>query len=560
MAVYTIEDTNMITASNIALSYGKRVIFQDVNIKFAPGNCYGLIGANGAGKSTFLKILAGQLEADRGEVSKGKRERIAMLSQDQFAFDEHTVFNTVIMGHKKLYKVMAEREALYAKADFTDEDGIRSGELEDKFGEMNGYDAEAETAVLLNGLGIPEEMRQKKMKELEGIDKVRVLLAQALFGNPDILLLDEPTNQLDLPTINWLEAFLSRFQNTVIIVSHDRHFLNQVCTHVADIDYGKIQVYVGNYDFWYQASQLRFHQKETESKKSKAKADELKEFIRRFSSNASKAKQATSRKKLLEKLTLEDMPISSRKYPYIVFTPERPCGDIILEIKGLSKKIDGVSMFKDLTLTVNKGDKIAFVGANSLAKTTLFKILAGELEPDKGSFRWGVTMSNAYFPKENNTYFENMDLDLVGWLRQYAPPKEHESFVRGFLGKMLFAGDEALKKISVLSGGERVRCMLSRMMLSGANALILDEPTNHLDLESITSLNNGLIDFPEVLLFTSHDHQIVSTVANRIVEITTEGIIDVMMTFDEYLAMKEASLSKDAGQSEEDEYLDRQAA
>ncbi|MDX2433212.1 MAG: ATP-binding cassette domain-containing protein [Desulfobacterales bacterium] len=560
MAVYTIEDTNMITASNIALSYGKRVIFQDVNIKFAPGNCYGLIGANGAGKSTFLKILAGQLEADRGEVSKGKRERIAMLSQDQFAFDEHTVFNTVIMGHKKLYKVMAEREALYAKADFTDEDGIRSGELEDKFGEMNGYDAEAETAVLLNGLGIPEEMRQKKMKELEGSDKVRVLLAQALFGNPDILLLDEPTNQLDLPTINWLEAFLSRFQNTVIIVSHDRHFLNQVCTHVADIDYGKIQVYVGNYDFWYQASQLRFHQKETESKKSKAKADELKEFIQRFSSNASKAKQATSRKKLLEKLTLEDMPISSRKYPYIVFTPERPCGDIILEIKGLSKKIDGVSMFKDLTLTVNKGDKIAFVGANSLAKTTLFKILAGELEPDKGSFRWGVTMSNAYFPKENNTYFENMDLDLVGWLRQYAPPKEHESFVRGFLGKMLFAGDEALKKISVLSGGERVRCMLSRMMLSGANALILDEPTNHLDLESITSLNNGLIDFPEVLLFTSHDHQIVSTVANRIVEITTEGIIDVMMTFDEYLAMKEASLSKDAGQSEEDEYLDRQAA
>ena len=560
MAVYTIEDTNMITASNIALSYGKRVIFQDVNIKFAPGNCYGLIGANGAGKSTFLKILAGQLEADRGEVSKGKRERIAMLSQDQFAFDEHTVFNTVIMGHKKLYKVMAEREALYAKADFTDKDGIRSGELEDKFGEMNGYDAEAETAVLLNGLGIPEEMRQKKMKELEGSDKVRVLLAQALFGNPDILLLDEPTNQLDLPTINWLEAFLSRFQNTVIIVSHDRHFLNQVCTHVADIDYGKIQVYVGNYDFWYQASQLRFHQKETESKKSKAKADELKEFIRRFSSNASKAKQATSRKKLLEKLTLEDMPISSRKYPYIVFTPERPCGDIILEIKGLSKKIDGVSMFKDLTLTVNKGDKIAFVGANSLAKTTLFKILAGELEPDKGNFRWGVTMSNAYFPKENNTYFENMDLDLVGWLRQYAPPKEHESFVRGFLGKMLFAGDEALKKISVLSGGERVRCMLSRMMLSGANALILDEPTNHLDLESITSLNNGLIDFPEVLLFTSHDHQIVSTVANRIVEITTEGIIDVMMTFDEYLAMKEASLSKDAGQSEEDEYLDRQAA
>jgi ATPase subunit of ABC transporter with duplicated ATPase domains len=550
----------MITASNIALSYGKRVIFQDVNIKFVPGNCYGLIGANGAGKSTFLKILSGQLEADRGEVSKGKRERIAILSQDQFAFDDHTVFNTVVMGHKKLYKVMAEREALYAKADFTDEDGIRSGELEITFGEMNGYEAEAEVAVLLNGLGIPEVMRQKRMKELDGSDKVRVLLAQALFGNPDILLLDEPTNQLDLQTINWLEAFLSRFQNTVIIVSHDRHFLNQVCTHVADIDYGKIQVYVGNYDFWYQASQLRFHQKETESKKAKAKAEELKEFIARFSSNASKAKQATSRKKLLEKLTVEDMPISSRKYPYVVFKPDRACGDVILEIEGLSKEIDGVSMFKDLTLTVNKGDKIAFVGPNSLAKTTLFQILAGEIEPDEGSFRWGVTIKNAYFPKENNAYFDNDDLDLVGWLRQYAPPKEHESFVRGFLGKMLFVGEEALKKTSVLSGGERVRCMLSRMMLTGANALILDEPTNHLDLESITSLNNALIDFPEVALFASHDHQIVSTVANRIVEITSEGITDMMMNFDEYLAMKEASLSEGEDVSEEEEYLEMQAA
>ena len=550
----------MITASNIALSYGKRVIFQDVNIKFVPGNCYGLIGANGAGKSTFLKILSGQLEADRGEVSKGKRERIAVLSQDQFAFDDHTVFNTVVMGHKKLYKVMAEREALYAKADFTEEGGIRSGELEITFGEMNGYEAEAEVAVLLNGLGIPEEMRQKRMKELDGSDKVRVLLAQALFGNPDILLLDEPTNQLDLQTINWLEAFLSRFQNTVIIVSHDRHFLNQVCTHVADIDYGKIQVYVGNYDFWYQASQLRFHQKETESKKAKAKAEELKEFIARFSSNASKAKQATSRKKLLEKLTVEDMPISSRKYPYIVFKPDRACGDVILEIEGLSKEIDGVPMFQDLTLTVNKGDKIAFVGPNSLAKTTLFQILAGELEPDEGSFRWGVTIKNSYFPKENNAYFDNGDLDLIAWLRQYAPPKEHESFVRGFLGKMLFVGEEALKKTMVLSGGERVRCMLSRMMLSGANALILDEPTNHLDLESITSLNNALMDFPEVALFASHDHQIVSTVANRIVEITPEGIVDVMMDFDEYLAMKEASQIEEDDVSDEEEYIDRQAA
>ena len=544
----------MITASNIALSYGKRVIFKDVNIKFTPGNCYGLIGANGSGKSTFLKILAGHLEPDRGEITKGRGERIAVLSQDQFAFDEHTVFNTVILGHKKLYKVMAEREALYSKADFTKEDGIRSGELEAKFGEMNGYEAEAEAAVLLNGLGIPEEMRQKKMKELDGSDKVRVLLAQALFGNPDILLLDEPSNQLDLKTITWVEEFLSRFQNTVIIVSHDRHFLNQVCTHVADIDYGKIQVYAGNYDFWYQASQLNFRRKEAEGKKTRAKADDLKEFIRRFSSNASKAKQATSRKKLLEKLTIENMPISSRKYPYIVFKPERPCGDIVLEIKGLSKKIDGVSMFKDLTLTVNKGDKIAFVGANSLVKTTLFQILAGELAPDKGSFRWGVTIRNAYFPKENNAYFNNEEFDLVGWLRQFAPPQENESFVRGFLGKMLFSGEEAMKKTSVLSGGERVRCMLSKMMLSDANVLILDEPTNHLDLESITSLNNALMAFPEVALFTSHDHQFVSTVANRIVEFTPDGIIDVMQDFDEYLAMKEASLSS------ENDYLDRQAA
>ena len=533
----------MITASNVALSYGKRVIFQDVNIKFTPGNCYGLIGANGAGKSTFLKILAGQLEPDRGEIIRGPGERIAMLNQDQFAFDEHTVFDTVIMGHKKLYKVMAERAAIYAKADFTEEDGIRSGELEVKFGEMNGYEAEAEAAVLLNGLGIPEEMRQKKMKELDGGDKVRVLLAQALFGNPDILLLDEPTNQLDLKTITWLENFLSRFQNTVIIVSHDRHFLNQVCTHMADIDYGKIQVYVGNYDFWYEAGQLHFRQKDMEAKKAKAKAEQLKEFIQRFSSNASKAKQATSRKKLLEKLTIENMPVSSRKYPYIVFKPERPCGDVILEINGLSKEIDGVCLFRDLTLIVNKGDKIAFVGTNSLTKTTLFRILAGELAPDKGSFRWGITIKNAYFPKENSVYFDDEDLDLIGWLHQYAPPKENEMFVRGFLGKMLFSGEEAMKKTSVLSGGERVRCMLSKMMLSEANALILDEPTNHLDLESITSLNNALIAFPEVVLFASHDHQFVSTVANRVVEITPDGIIDVMMDFDQYLALKEASLS-----------------
>jgi ATPase subunit of ABC transporter with duplicated ATPase domains len=544
----------MITASNIALSYGKRIIFQDVNIKFTPGNCYGLIGANGAGKSTFLKILAGKLDADRGEIFKGPGQRIAMLNQDQFAFDEHTVFNTVIMGHKKLFKVMAAREALYAKADFTEEDGILSGELEVKFGEMNGYEAEAEASVLLKGLGIPEEMRQKKMKELDGSDKVRVLLAQALFGNPDILLLDEPTNQLDLKTITWLEEFLARFNNTVIIVSHDRHFLNQVCTHMADIDFGKIEIYVGNYDFWYEASQLHFRQKETESKKIKAKAEELKEFIRRFSSNASKAKQATSRKKLLEKLTIDNMPNSSRKYPYIVFKPERSCGDIILEIKGLGKKVEGVSMFKDFNLTVNTGDKIAFVGPNSLAKTTLFQILAGELEPDAGSFRWGVTISSAYFPKENAAYFDNDQLDLVGWLRQFAPPKQDESFIRGFLGKMLFSGEEATKKTSVLSGGERVRCMLSKMMLADANVLILDEPTNHLDLESITSLNNGLMAFPEVVLFASHDHQFVSTVANRIIEITPDGIVDVMMNFDQFLEMKEAELSEENG------YLEKQAA
>ncbi len=544
----------MITATDIALSYGKRVIFKDVNIKFTPGNCYGLIGANGAGKSTFLKILSNQLDPDSGHVSTGRGQRVAVLSQDQFAFDEYTVFNTVVMGHKKLYKVMAQREALYAKSDFTDEDGIRSGELEAKFGAMNGYEAEAEAGVLLSGLGIPEEMSQKRMKELDGSDKVRVLLAQTLFGNPDILLLDEPTNQLDLKSIEWLEDFLARFHNTVIIVSHDRHFLNQVCTHVADIDYGKIQVYVGNYDFWYEASQLHFRQKETESKKAKAKAEQLKEFIQRFSSNASKAKQATSRKKLLEKLTIESMPSSSRKYPYIVFKPERPCGDIILEIDGLSKTIDGICLFDDLTLTVNRGDKIAFVGTNSLAKTTLFQILAGELKPDKGTFRWGVTIKNSYFPKENSNFFNDDELELVAWLRQFAPPKTDEGFIRGFLGKMLFSGEEAMKKTSVLSGGERVRCMLSRMMLSHSNALILDEPTNHLDLESITSLNNGLISFSEVVLFASHDHQFVSTVANRIIEITPDGITDMMMNFDEYLAMKEAGIP------DENYYLDKQAA
>ncbi|MDW7646405.1 MAG: ATP-binding cassette domain-containing protein [Desulfuromonadales bacterium] len=529
----------MISAHNVALAYGKRVIFKDVNIKFVPGNCYGLIGANGAGKSTFLKILAGEQDPDKGEIAVSAGERIAMLRQDHFAFDEETVFNTVMMGHAQLYQVMAEREALYAKGDFTEADGIRSGELEAEFAEMNGYEAESEAAVLLNGLGIPEELRHKKMKELEGGEKVRVLLAQALFGNPDILLLDEPTNHLDLKSIGWLEDFLSRFQNTVIVVSHDRHFLNQVCTHVADIDFGKITVYVGNYDFWYEASQLTLKQKQEENRKVTEKANELKEFIQRFSSNASKAKQATSRKKLLDKLTLEDMPVSSRKYPFIAFKPERACGDIILEIKDLCKTVDGVQVLNNFSLNVNKGDKIAFVGGDSQTKTTLFQILAGELKPDSGSCRWGVTITSAYFPKENRRYFDN-DLNLIEWLGQFAP-NEGESFARGFLGRMLFSGEEATKKSNVLSGGEKVRCMLAKMMLTGANVLIFDEPTNHLDLESITSLNNGLIAYPEVILFASHDHKILSTVANRIVEFTPNGFIERSMTFDEYLESPEVS-------------------
>lgn len=524
----------MITATNVALSYGKRVIFQDVNIKFTPGNCYGLIGANGAGKSTFLKILAGEFPPDKGDISVGPRERIAMLRQDHFAFDEETVLNTVIMGHARLFQLMEEREALYAKADFTEEDGVRSGELEAEFGEMNGYEAESEASVLLSGLGITEEYLHRRMKELEGGEKVRVLLAQALFGNPDILLLDEPTNHLDLQSIKWLEDFLARFQNTVIIVSHDRHFLNQVCTHMADIDFGKIQVYVGNYDFWYQASQLSLKQRQNENKKMTEKAKELKEFILRFSANASKSKQATSRKKLLDKLQLEDMPVSSRKYPFVSFKPGRPCGDIILEVKGLSKAVDGVPLLNNLDFTLRQGDKVAFVGTNSVAKTTLFQILAGELEPDSGSYRWGVTMSVSYFPMDNSSYF-TQDLTLVDWLGQYTPVTEGETFARGFLGKMLFSGDEALKKTAVLSGGERVRCMLAKMMLSDANALILDEPTNHLDLESITAVNNALIAFPEVILFSSHDHEFVATTANRIMEILPGGLIDKMVPFDDYL-------------------------
>ncbi|MCG8471524.1 MAG: ATP-binding cassette domain-containing protein [Desulfobacterales bacterium] len=530
----------MISATNVALAYGKRVLFKDVNIKFTPGNCYGLIGANGAGKSTFLKILSGEIDADKGTISVGPSERIAVLKQDHFAYDEETVLNTVIMGHEKLHAIMAERDALYAKAEFTEEDGIRSGELESEFAEMNGYEAESEAAVLLKGLGIGEAVMHQKMKELEGGEKVRVLLAQALFGNPDVLLLDEPTNHLDLKSIAWLEDFLSRFQNTVIVVSHDRHFLNQVCTHIADIDYGKIQVFVGNYDFWSQASRLIQKQKQNENRKATDKAKELQSFIQRFSSNASKAKQATSRKKLLEKITFEDMPVSSRRYPWVAFKPERPCGNVILEVENLSKTVDGEKVLNNLSFVVNTGDKVAFIGLSSLARTTLFDILAGEMEPDSGSFRWGQTISTSYFPRENSRYFSH-DMSLVQWLLQYAPADEGESFARGFLGRMLFSGEEALKVTSVLSGGEKVRCMLSRMMLANSNVLMLDEPTNHLDLESITSLNEGLMAFPEVVLFASHDHQFVSTIANRIVEITPKGCLDRMMSFDDYLTSNDVA-------------------
>ncbi len=535
----------MICATDVSLSFGKRILFKDVNIKFTQGNCYGLIGANGAGKSTFLEILAGNIDSDSGNVSVGPSERIAVLKQDQFAYDEETVINTVIMGYEKLYRIMMERDALYTKSDFSEKDGIKSSALEIKFSEINGYEAETEAAVLLNSLGITQDMHQKKMKELEGGEKMRVLLAQALFGNPDVLLLDEPTNNLDIRSIVWLEDFLYRFKNTVIVVSHDRHFMNKVCTHIADIDFHKISVYVGNYDFWYQASQLNQKQQQRENKKVTDKAKELKAFIQRFSANASKSKQATSRKKLLDKLTIEDMPASSRKYPFINFTPERACGKMILELDGLTKTIDGEKVLDDVSFTLNSGDKVAFVGGNSLANTTLFQILAGEIKPDSGTFSWGQTITHSYFPKEHSTYF-NSDRNLVEWLLQFSPPTEGESFARTFLGRMLFSGDEALKKIKVLSGGEKVRCMLSRMMLSQSNVLMLDEPTNHLDLESITSLNESLLNFQEVILFTSHDHEFVNSIANRIIEITPCGIIDRLIPYDEYIESMEVSATREA--------------
>ena len=528
----------MLITSNLSLAYGPRVLFKDVNLKFLPGNCYGLIGPNGAGKSTFLKILSGEIEPSTGEVIISPNERLAILQQDQFAFDEYTVMDTVIMGHRQLYEVMKARDALYNKPDFSEADGLIAAELETTFAEMNGYEAESEAASLLKGLGIDEDLLERRMRDLEGGQKVRVLLAQAMFGNPDILLLDEPTNQLDLKTIRWLEDFLMRFNNTLIVVSHDRHFLNDVCTHIADIDFNKIQLYVGNYEFWYEASQLAMQQRKNESKRREDKIKELEAFVRRFSANVAKARQATSRKKLIDKLTIDELPASSRRFPYISFDPGRACGKVVLRAKNLSKAVDGEPLLRDFSLEVNQGDKIAFIGENDLAKTVLFDILAGELEPDSGSYEWGITISLSYFPKENSHFFDT-DVNLVEWLRQYSPEDDSETYLRGILGRMLFSGEEALKQARVLSGGEKVRCMLSRMMLSKANVLLLDEPTNHLDLEAITALNQGLIKFPEVVLFASHDYEFVNTIANRIVEITPGGIIDRVMTFEDYLENEE---------------------
>ncbi|PQD97062.1 ABC transporter ATP-binding protein [Pradoshia eiseniae] len=525
----------MITVSNVGLRFGDRKLFEDVNIKFTPGNCYGLIGANGAGKSTFLKILSGDLEPQQGNVSMGPGERLAVLKQNHFEYEDTEVIQVVIMGHARLYEVMQEKDAIYMKADFTDEDGMRAAELEGEFAELNGWEAEPEAAILLKGLGIPEELHNKKMAELDGGDKVKVLLAQALFGQPDVLLLDEPTNHLDIKAIQWLEEFLINFENTVIVVSHDRHFLNKVCTHIADLDFGKIQLYVGNYDFWYESSQLAQKLTAESNKKKEEKIKELQAFVARFSANASKSKQATSRKKLLEKITLDDIKPSSRRYPYVHFTPDREIGNDLLRVEGLSKTIDGEKVLNNISFTMNKDDKIALLGANDNAKTVLFKILMGEMEADEGTFKWGITTSQSYFPKDNSEFFENSDLTLVEWLRQFSPQDESESFLRGFLGRMLFSGEEVMKKASVLSGGEKVRCMLSKMMLSGANVLLLDEPTNHLDLESITAVNNGMINFKGSMIFTSHDHQFIQTIANRIIEITPDGLIDKQMTYDEYL-------------------------
>ena len=528
----------MISTSGVTLQFGKRVLFKDVSIKFTPGNCYGVIGANGAGKSTFLKLLSGDIEPTKGSIDITPGERMSVLKQDHYAYDEYEVLRTVIMGNQHLVDIMDEKDAIYAKPDFSDEDGIRAGELEAEFAELNGWDAESDAAKLLNGLGIGEEYHYQKMSELDPALKVRVLLAQALFGNPDILLLDEPTNHLDLASIDWLEDLLAGFENTVIVVSHDRHFLNQVCTHIADVDFGKIQLYVGNYDFWYHSSQLALQLAKDANKKKEEKIKELQTFIARFAANASKSKQATSRKKLLDKITLEDIKPSSRRYPYIAFTPDREAGDQLLLVEGISKTIDGEKVLNNVSFTVKKGEKIAFTGPNSAGKTALFQILMGEMEPDEGSFKWGVTTTQAYLPNDNTQYFEGCELSLTDWLRQYSKDPD-ESFVRGFLGRMLFSGEESLKKASVISGGEKVRCMLSKMMLSGANVLLMDEPTNHLDLESITALNDGLIAFKGTLLFVSHDHQFVQTIADRIIELTPEGVFDKLTSYDDFLADEE---------------------
>ena len=528
----------MIAANNVTLRIGKKALFEDVNIKFTEGNCYGLIGANGAGKSTFLKILSGQLETTSGDITITPGQRLSFLQQDHFKYDAYPVLDTVIMGNKRLYDIMKEKEAIYAKEDFSDEDGIRASELEGEFAEMNGWEAESDAAQLLNGLGIETDLHDSIMGDLTGSQKVKILLAQALFGNPDILLLDEPTNHLDLAAIEWLEEFLINFENTVIVVSHDRYFLNKVCTHTADIDYGKIQLYAGNYDFWYESSQLLIKQMKEANRKKEEKIKELQEFISRFSANASKSKQATSRKRALEKIQLDEMRPSSRKYPYIDFRPNREIGNEVLMVDGLSKTIDGVKVLDNISFTLGHDDKVAFVGGNEQAKTVLFRILMGEMEPDEGTYKWGVTTSQTYFPKDNTAEFDN-DLTIADWLTQYSEIKD-ATYVRGFLGRMLFPGEDGVKKVRILSGGEKVRCLLSKMMISGANVLIFDEPTNHLDMESITALNNGMIKFPGVILFASHDHQIVQTTANRIMEILPNGVlIDKITTYDEYLASDE---------------------
>ncbi len=524
----------MISANNVTLRIGKKALFEDVNIKFTEGNCYGLIGANGAGKSTFLKILSGQLETTNGDIVITPGERLSFLEQDHFKYDAYSVMDTVIMGNARLYQIMKEKDAIYAKEDFSDEDGIRASELEGEFAEMDGWEAESNAATLLNGLGIETDLHYATMQDLNGNEKVKILLAKALFGNPDILLLDEPTNHLDLDAIAWLEEFLINFENTVIVVSHDRYFLNKVCTHTADIDYGKIQLYAGNYDFWYESSQLLVKQMKEANKKKEEKIKELQEFISRFSANASKSKQATSRKKALEKIELDEIRPSSRKYPYIDFRPEREIGNEVLSVEGLSKTIDGVTVLNNISFTIGHEDKVAFVGGNEFAKTTLFKILAGEMEPDKGTYKWGITTSQAYFPKDSTAEFDN-DLTITDWLTGYSPVKD-VTYVRGFLGRMLFPGEDGVKKVRILSGGEKVRCLLSKMMISASNVLILDEPTNHLDMESITALNNGLIKFSGVILFASHDHQIVQTTANRIMEFLPDGtMIDKITSYDEYL-------------------------